>query len=447
MNYSDAERISNILESYGATRVNRANNADYIFVISCSVRQRAMDRIFGRIPQWNKWRKHRKIKTVLTGCVLPQDREKLKKDFDYFFEVKDIPNLANILRLKKQPKKNYKIVTNADYLNFKPNYGSKFQAYIPIMTGCNNYCTFCAVPYTRGQESSRPSSEIINELKSLINKGYKEVTLLGQNVNAYLDPEIHHQQDILDARSREFWEFDKKKPIQKRIASTKVPKDFTKLLKKINAIPGDFWIRFLSSNPQDVSDELITTLPKLKKVTPYFHFAVQSGDDEILRKMNRRHTSRDYVNLVKKIRKNWPGVAISTDIIVGFCGETEKQFQNSAQLMKKIKFDMVYLSEYSTRPGTTADKFFKDNISKQTKKKRKEFLNDILDKNVNKINKKLIGKEIKVLIENYNPKTGQNIGKTDTYKTIHIKGPDLTGQFVRARITKANSWGLTGLIK
>lgn len=443
MNYSDAERISNILDSYGGIKVNDQKKADYIFVVSCSIRQKAIDRIFGKIPQWNKWRKNGRIKTVLTGCVLPKDRVKLKKDFDYFFEVKDIPNLATILNLK-QKKKNYKVVTNADYLNFKPNYDSKFQAYIPIMTGCNNYCTFCAVPYTRGQESSRPSSEIIKEIRLLIKKGYKEITLLGQNVNAYLDPETHHDKKILDARSRAYWEFDKKQPIQKRIASTKVPKDFAKLLKKINAIPGYFWIRFLSSNPQDVSDELINILPKLDKVTPYFHFALQSGDDEILRKMNRRHTSRDYVDLVKKIRKKIPGITISTDIIVGFCGETDKQFRNSAKIMNQIKFDMVYISEYSTRPGTTADKFFKDNISNQIKKRRKEILNKILIKHATQLNKKIIGKKVKVLVEKYNTKTKQNIGKTDTYKTIYVKGKNMTGNFIIATVIKTNTWGLVG---
>ncbi|MDP2684388.1 MAG: MiaB/RimO family radical SAM methylthiotransferase [bacterium] len=441
MNYSDAERISHILNQYGGTRVSDQAKADYIFVVSCSVRQPAMDRIFGHLPQWNKWRKKKKVKTVLTGCVLPKDRIQIEQDFDYFFEVKDIPNLPKILGLKKT---NKKIISNADYLNFKPNYESKFQAYIPIMTGCNNYCTFCAVPYTRGAEASRLSSEIIKEIKGLIKNGYKEITLLGQNVNAYLDPDIRHDKKILDARSRKYWEFDNNQPIQKRIASTKVPKDFAKLLTKINSIPGNFWIRFLSSNPQDVSDELIKTLPKLKKVTPYFHFALQSGDDEILRKMNRRHTSKNYLDLVRKIRLNWPGVTISTDIIVGFCGETDKQFRNSAQLMEKVKFDMVYISEYSTRPETTADKFFEDDISIKTKKRRKAILNKILIKHATQLNSKFVGNNVRVLVEKYNPKTKENIGKTDKYKTIHLKGRDMTGHFVTAKVSRANTWGLYG---
>jgi len=163
--------------------------------------------------------------------------------------------------------------------------------------------------------------------------------------------------------------------------------------------------------------------------------------------MNRRHTSKDYLNLVNKIRKKWPGVSISTDIIVGFCGETDKQFRNSAKIMNQIKFDMVYISEYSTRPGTTADKFFKDNVSNATKKKRKKILNDILDKHVNKINNKLVGKQVIALIEKYNPKTKENIGKTNTYKTIHAKGTDMTGKFIIAKVLKTNSWGLNAIIK
>ena len=193
-----------------------------------------------------------------------------------------------------------------------------------------------------------------------------------------------------------------------------------------------------------MSNELIKTLPKLKKVTPYFHFALQSGDDEILRKMNRRHTSKNYIDLVNKIKKNWPGVTVSTDIIVGFCGETEKQFRKSAKLMEQVKFDMAYISEYSTRPDTTADKFFKDNITIKTKKSRKKILNTILMKHVKKINSKLVGKKVKVLVEKYNNKTKENIGKTDTYKTMHIKGPDMTGHFVTAKVTRANTWGLYG---
>lgn len=445
MNYSDAERISQILNKQGGQQVAKEKDADLIFVVSCSVRQKAMDKIYGRIKKWQFKRKNNNVKIILTGCVLPSDRIKLKKKFDLFIEIKNIPNLLSLLKLS--PKNEKDPLTNADYLAFKPNYSSKFQAYIPIMTGCNNYCTFCAVPYTRGQEASRPSLEIIKEIKELLKNGYKEITLLGQNVNAYLDPESKHSKGVIQSRSKQYWEFKSDQPIQKRMASTKVSKDFAKLLKKINSLPGDFWIRFLSSNPQDISDELIKTLSTCHKIAPYFHFALQSGDDEILRKMNRRHTVKDYIELVSKIRKARPGIAISTDIIVGFSEETKKQFKNSAKIMKKIKFDMAYLAEYSTRPGTTAAKFFEDNVSNLEKRKRKNKLNDILKINAEKINKKLIGKTVPVLVEKYNNKKKENIGKTDTFKTIHFKGKNRVGTFTNVKVTKTNAWGLHGKLK
>jgi len=444
MNYSDAERIISIMDQHGLIRTMKPDQADYIFVVSCSVRQKAMDRIFGKLPQWKKWQKDKGVKTILTGCVLPDDREKLSQQFDYFFEIKDVPNLPQILDLGKS---NKNIFSNADYLAFQPNYGSNIQAYVPIMTGCNNFCTFCAVPYTRGQEASRPSSEILSEIQNLVGNGYKEITLLGQNVNAYLDPQRRHDQAVVDARSRKYWEFNQNHPIQKRIASTKVPKDFAKLLVQINNIPGDFWIRFISSNPQDVSNELIKTLPKLEKVTPYFHFALQSGDDEILRKMNRRHTSQDYLDLVGKIRQHWPGVAISTDVIVGFCGETEEQFLNTAKIMETVQFDMAYIAEYSPRPNTAAARFFSDDVPDTIKEKRKNKLNAILKKSSLQINKKMVGKNVNVLIEKYDPGKKINIGKTDTFKTIHIPGPDMSGQFTVATVKTANAWGLKGKIK
>lgn len=444
MNYSDAERLANILETNGYSRTTSEKTADLIVAVSCSVRQKAMDRIYGRLNKWRHWKKQRDIKTVLTGCVLPKDRKKLAKDFDIFLEIKDIDKLPKLL---KNSYLNHGSVTNADYLAFKPDYSSSFQAYIPIMTGCNNYCTFCAVPYTRGAEASRPSSDIINEVKSLISRGYKEITLLGQNVNAYLDPEKSHDQAVLNSRSRQMWEFKKGQPIQKRMATTKIPKDFTELLKKINTIKGDFWIRFISSNPQDISDELIKTLPKLKKVAKHFHFALQSGDNEILRRMNRRHTREDYLELVKKIRGFWPGVAITTDVIVGFPGETKEQFQKTVEVMKKVGFDMAYLSEFSPRPDTAAARFFKDDIPKKTKSRRKKLLNEILTKSALANNKKLVGKKVKVLVEKYNNKKKENAGKIETFKNIHFSGSNLVGNFISLTITKTNAWGLEGKVE
>lgn len=446
MNTADGERLANLLESHGATRADGESDADIIVVVSCSVRQKAMDRIFGKLPTWQRWGRERGVRTVLTGCVLPEDRVQLKEKFDLFIEIKDMIQLPKLLNLTPLDADQGDI-TNADYLAFKPNYSSTFQAWIPIMTGCNNYCTFCAVPYTRGQESSRPSSEIIHEVEHLVHKGYKEITLLGQNVNAYIDPEKYHDKETIYSRSRFFWEFKPDQPIQWRMATTRVPKDFAELLEKINDIPGDFWIRFLTSNPQDVSDELIQTLPKLKKVTPYFHLPIQAGDNEILRRMNRRHTREYYLELIEKIRTAWPGVAISTDIIVGFPGETKEQFEETAQVMRDIGYDMAYIAEYSPRPGTAAQRFFKDDISHEEKGKRKEILNNILTESARRNNQKNVGTDVRVLVSSYDHETRMNAGKTDTFKTIHFPGEDMTGEFADVHVTQADAWGLGGTLE
>jgi len=446
MNYSDAERIAAILDAHNCTRVLTEQQADCIIIIACSVRQKAMDRIFGKLKTWGAARKQRSIKVILTGCVLPADKNKLQKKFDAILLINDIqslPKLLNLLPVDKQQS----VITNADYLMLDPTHTSPFQAFVPIMTGCNNYCTYCAVPYTRGEEASRPSSEIIAEVKKLLKKGYQQITLLGQNVNAYIDPKIQHDITTLKSRMRNTWKFKNNQPIQFRSATTKVPKDFANLLKKINALSGDFWIRFLTSNPQDVSDELIATLPKCKKVTRHFHLPIQAGDDEILRKMNRRHTRDYYLHLIDKIRTAWPGVAITTDIIVGFPGETQEQFQKTIEVMETVKYDMAYLAEYSPRPGTAAQKFFKDNVTKEEKARRKNKLNAILKRTALENNNQFLNKKVRVLVDSYNQKTKTNHGRTEQFHNIQFKGLNKAGSFVTCTVTKATSWALEGTLE
>ncbi len=447
MNRSDAERLGTLLQSHGAIQTHSSDAADVLIVVSCSVRQKAMDRIYGMVPQWNKRRCQRKLQTVLTGCVLPYDRKRLREAFDHFIEIKDIERLPRLLGLAKKKDTPTVEITNADYLALPTLHSSPFQAYVPIMTGCNNYCTYCAVPHTRGQEASRPASAILREVTSLINHGYKEITLLGQNVNAYIDPEQYHDEETIETRSREFWRFRPDQPIQWRSATTRVPKDFAELLKTINAIPGDFWLRFITSNPQDVSDELINTLPQCEKLTPYFHLPIQSGDDEILQKMNRRHNRDYYLTLIDKIRTAWPGVAITTDIIVGFPGETAKQFQHTADLMRQVQYDMAYIAEYSPRPGTAAARFFEDDIPSGEKSRRKKELNAILEKTALQQNNKLIDQDARVLVERYDPDKKINTAKTAGFKNIRFTGPDYKGSFVTLRVDTADTWGLSGTIK
>jgi len=332
MNKSNSERIAMTLKKKGYKSAESMESADLIVINACSVRQTAVDRVFGLEPKFKKLQAlNPKLQTILTGCVLKSDKIKLKKYFDEVLDIKEF--------------------LGKNYLSLKPLYSSSSSAFVPIMTGCNNFCSYCVVPFTRGQEISRPAQEIISEIKTLIGQGYKEITLLGQNVNSY-----------------------KSKEKNNKLRTIKFPK----LLKMVNLIPGDFQIKFLTSHPKDFSDKLIKTIAGCEKVVKEIHLPVQSGDDEILRKMNRGYSVKQYKNLIKKIRQKIPQVKFSTDVIVGFPGETKKQFENTVKLFKEIKYDMAYINKYSSRVGTIATKW-KDNISWKEKKRRWIILNKIVN--------------------------------------------------------------------
>lgn len=414
MNFSDSERIAATLEKIGYSPVSKIEKANLIVVNMCSVRQSAVDRVYGNIKNFARLkRKNPKLKLVLTGCVTKYDLKKFKEKFNHILSIKSLPYWKNFLKSRGQtsPKlaRSDLGISSCDYLKIKPKYTTKFSAYVPIIIGCNNFCSYCVVPYTRGPEISRSANDILKEIKDLAKKGYKEVWLLGENVNSYKSQDVN----------------------------------FSKLLKMIDNISGNFWIRFTSSHPKDFSDELIEAIAKGKKITKYINLPIQSGDNGILKKMNRPYTVRDYKNLVKKIRAKIPNVTLSTDVIVGFPKETKKQFQNTVKLFKEIKPDMAYISQYSPRPGTVAYKM-KDSVSHQEKEKRYKFLNEVLKKTALENNKKYIGKIVEVLPE-YERK-GWLIGKTREYKTIKFKPVDkkLIGRFVKVKVTDAIPWGLRG---
>ena len=323
MNKSDSERIVTVLENKGYQPASKENEADLIVVNMCSVRQSAVDRVYGLAPKFKKLKiKNEKLKTVLAGCILKKDKKKFREIFD------SIWNMRN-------------------YFDIPPKCKSKSLAFVPISNGCNNFCTYCVVPLTRGALVCRNHKEILREVKNVVQKGFKEIWLLGQNVNDYQSP-------------------------------TDASINFAKLLKMINDIPDDFKILFISPHPKNFSDELINTLAKCEKFGKYLNLPVQSGDDKILKKMNRNYTVKEYKNLVKKIRKKMPGIRLSTDVIVGFPGETKKQFQNTVKLFKEIKFDNAYISKYSPRPGTAAFKV-ENNIPLAEKKRREKILREIIE--------------------------------------------------------------------
>ncbi len=310
MNKSDSERLAAKLEKQKYQSAN-IKLADLIVINICSVRQSAIDRVYAKIRQLNKQKPKPRI--VLTGCILEKDKKILKNQVNDIWPIADFEEKAKCF--------------------------SEKEAFVPIMTGCDNFCSYCAVPYARGREKSRKSNEIIKEIKDLIKKDYKKIILLGQNVNSYSDGKTN----------------------------------FPKLLKLVDNIESNFRIEFMTSHPKDFSDELINVISKSKKISKQIHLPIQSGDNTILKKMNRRYTVGRYKNLIKKIRKKIPNVKISTDLIVGFPTETEKQFQNSVKLVKEMNFCQIYVSAYSSRPGTAASEL-KDNIPSDIKKKRKTIL-------------------------------------------------------------------------
>ncbi|MFA5925698.1 MAG: MiaB/RimO family radical SAM methylthiotransferase [Parcubacteria group bacterium] len=417
MNYSDAERIATILKKNKLKPAASIDAADLIVFVTCGVRQTPEDRVYGLVHNLRK--KYPKKKIILTGCLAHRKdvRRRLKGKVDLFCEIKYFPQeiiesgIMNqeLWRKNKNPDSKF-IIHNSknkpcnDYLKIEPTYTNKYTAYIPVMTGCNNFCAYCVVPYARGREYSRPAENILKEVRSLVKKGYREIFLLGQNVNSY-----KNELGIMNCESGK-----KSRNHNSRFMihdSKKQAIGFADLLRLIDVIPGNFWLTFLTSHPKDMSDELIETISKCKKVCEYVSLPAQSGDDTILRKMNRKYTTEHYKCLIKKIRRAYLETkspigdlvsklppAVSTDIIVGFPGETKNQFENTAKLFRDMKFDMAYIAQYSPRPETAAWKM-KDNVSKKEKVRREKVLTEILKKTALANNKKYVRKSVEVLVD------------------------------------------------
>lgn len=420
MNKADSERLAAQLEKSGYVLAGKNDKPDLVALVTCGVRQSAENRIYGFIPGIKK--KYPNAKIIFTGCLVYREdiKKKVGKLVDYWMPIDKITNYKPCLppacpvgragRLQITNKKE-KIICCDNYLQLPAKHESKFSAFVPIGNGCDNYCSYCVVPYARGREVYRSAEEILREVKSLIRKGYKEIILIAQNVNSY-----------------------KAKIV-----------DFVDLLKLINDIPGDFWIRFMTSHPKDMSDKLINAIAHCDKVCEYVHLPIQAGDDKILSLMNRKYTAAHYKDLIKKIRKAISGVSITTDVIVGFPGETRAQFNKTKKLFQDLKFDLAYVSQYSARPLTAAAKL-EDDVTKIEKIKRENEINDIVKKTGIVNNKKYLRKNVAVLIEGKSRKGGW-FGKTRTNKVVKINNPsslNLTGEFVEVKIKKVIDFCLEG---
>lgn len=414
MNVSDSERFAAFLEKEGYTEAASREEASIIIINTCGVKQVAEDRVYGLVHQIRKDKYEGRI--VITGCLSQRKafKRRLAKKVDWFLPIGDMFLLPELLKgaeyKSKYSSDKYRLRSGEKYLKIKPKYGSSYSAHVPIGNGCNNFCSYCIVPYARGREVYRPAKEIIAEVKSLLKNGYKEIVLVAQNVNSYKD----------------------------------VDYNFPQLLSELSKLPGKFWLRFYSSHPKDMSDELIKVMASSKKICNHLHLALQSGDDEILKAMNRKYSAKKYESLIKKIRKARPEIAITTDIIVGFPGESKEQFLNTASVFDKIAFDMAYISQYSPRSGTVSAEKMEDDVETSEKKRRFFFLNNELKRIATEKNEKYLGETVEVLVDGIN-KRNKYYGKTSSSKTVTIDAKlnkIKIGSFVKVLVKKAKPFGL-----
>lgn len=440
MNRSDTERVRTVLHQMGFEETDNEGEATILGIIACSVRQKGIDKVYTRILKWNEMKQRRNCLTFVSGCILPADRERFVKLFDLVFTMNELPDLPDMIRqygvfiptsskVEAAPVFNIESVpvlkginpsVNMDrFWDICPDHISEFEAFIPIQNGCNKFCTYCAVPYTRGREVSRKSEEIIEELKELVDKGFKSITLLGQNVNSY----------GLDKKGEEI--------------------DFAELLRRIgqygDATGKEFWVYFTSPHPRDMSDEVIEVISQHKCLAKQIHIPIQSGDDAMLQRMNRKHTLDDYRHIITTIRRLLPEATIFTDIIVGFTGETEEEFENTRKAMEEFKYNMAYIAQYSVRPGAVASTWA-DDVPKSKKRERYHILTDELMKHSLIYNEGLIGKTMRVLVGGYDRKNGYLTGHTEGKIVIRFKSKDrsLIGSMVNVMVTSATALSIEG---
>ncbi|WP_053183698.1 tRNA (N6-isopentenyl adenosine(37)-C2)-methylthiotransferase MiaB [Sunxiuqinia dokdonensis] len=428
MNLSDSERVSAVLEQMGYERTENEEEATLLGMLACSVRQKPIDKVYNKIAQWNRAKNKRNLITFISGCILPADKEKFLKLFDLIFPMSELSQLPDMIR-------NYGVVNAAslqapqpvmpknehivDLWHIKPKYESTYEAFVPIQNGCDKFCTFCAVPYTRGREVSRPSVDILQEVQHLVSQGYKSITLLGQNVNSY----------GLDKHGEEI--------------------NFAELLRQIGEFgkrsDEEFWVYFTSPHPQDMGRDVIEVIAEYPCLAKQIHLPMQSGDEKVLIKMNRRHSMDKYRKIVEDIRELIPQATLFTDIIVGFTAEGEAEFQNTISAMNEFHFNMAYIAMYSPRPGAASYRW-EDEVSQEVKKDRFHRLSEVMKTHTRRYNEQLVGKTLRLLVNGTDRKTGFSTGLTEGKLNVRLdrKAPELKGKIVDVRITSAADFSLSG---
>ena len=424
MNVHDSENIKALLEEMGFTEVDTMDQADVIILNTCAIRENAHNKVFGFLGRVKHLKETKPdIITGICGCMAQEENvvREIKNKYkwvDIVFGTHNLHELPSILNKSiNNNKQEIEVLSiEGDIIEDIPvKRDSKYKAWVNIMYGCDKFCTYCIVPYTRGKQRSRRPLDIIREVEKLVQDGYKEITLLGQNVNAYgKDLDLNYYMgDLL-----------------KDVAETGIAR-----------------VRFVTSHPWDFTDDMINIIKEYDNVMPYIHLPLQSGSDRILKLMGRRYTKESYLELFNKL-KTIPDVSITTDIIVGFPGETEEDFKETLDVVEKCKYDSAFTFIFSPREGTPAAKM-KDDVSIDIKNERLQRLNELVNKYANLNNQKYLNKEVEVLIEDKSNKDGYLMGYTDTMKLVNVKCDDsYLGSIVKVKITSVKTWSLDGeLIK
>jgi tRNA-2-methylthio-N6-dimethylallyladenosine synthase len=418
MNENDSERIAGILAAEGAQPSDSLEESDLIIINTCAVREKSEEKLYSFLGRLSALKKRKNVTIGVVGCVAQLYKSEIldKKPFvDFIIGPDNYNTLSEIVRSDHAEK----IISTAwsqDFHDFSPEMtlrGSQVSAYVTIMEGCNNFCSYCIVPYTRGREKFRPFQSIIQEIRDLSQKGYKEIQLLGQNVNSYKDPESG--------------------------------KGFSTLLKEVNRTEGIEWVRFITSHPKNLTQDIAEAMSESEKVCHQLHLPIQSGSTSVLERMNRGYTREEYLKIITMLRSLMPNIRLSTDIIVGFPGETEEEFQHTLSVLDEVRFTNIFSFRFSPRPKTAASRE-KDSIPFEEKKKRLIQVQTLQKRIQLEFNSTLIGETMKVLCLGRSKKDSQVLsGRNEGYQVVNFPSQeDIIGRFVDVHITSCGPYSLIG---
>ena len=432
LNENDSEKLCGMLEKMNYTRTEEMSNADLVLFNTCCVRENAEEKLFGKVGEVKKQKENNGTIIAIGGCMMQEEHivNKLKQSYPYvdiIFGTHTLHKFPKDLYQALEENKKIRDIVDIDgeIIEGLPiSRNDNIKASVTIMNGCNNFCTYCIVPYVRGRERSRSPKDIIEEVRLLASEGYKEITLLGQNVNSYL--RVEREKNI---------EFEEYEGVN----------SFATLLRAVNKIDGIEKIRFVSPHPKDFTDDVIDAIRDCEKVSKIVHLPLQSGSTNVLKLMNRKYTKEQYLNLVDKMKNRIPNVKFSTDIIVGFPGETEEDFEDTLDVVNKVCFEQVFMFIYSRRVGTPGDRM-ENQIPEEIKHKRFDRLKELVESQIKENNDKYIGTKQKVLVEGTSKNNEDMLtGRTDSNKVVIFEGDkSLIGNMVELEIVSEHMWYLKG---